>query len=234
MLTTQPRGRPRKDCTWDTRTGKWIPTKYFSGIAPSPKKPKLPPKAERFTLNIALPQIIQQSQQSNVFDRLKSEATTGYDEVTEHTNTEEVMQHSSTKKKDVIEAYVHILFPCTPSYPVYYMDNNMNMKQFCGTTISDQTFVTRHPTDDKVYDELRDVVWPKLNIFTDSRKKVQDRLRSLNLKKQTAKHFMEDVYRKTILKTFIELHITNIQIRTIAAHQKYLLEKSWNSSHTLE
>lgn len=140
----------------------------------------------------------------------------------------EAAENEIRLRKEQPRRYAMRLFPVKPHFPVYFMDTDYNMTQLWGEcSVQVMSPLSVAPANAKAtYDELRDDVWPKLQSLSNAQKELRAKLFKLNKKLNSLKPFAEAAYQKSILQTFVELHLINQRMRLVASRQSELMAAS--------
>ena len=260
-MIPQPRGRPRDNCTWDMRTGQWLPTAGFNGIAPPAKKPKAT-RGERFNIVYAQPQPRQMqvsedliAKQRALFDASKDRERReredekmyaenlrrNQEEARIYREKEEARQaklaaEAAAEANRVANLPINIakrLFPRPLSYPVYYYDAG-HMKLLHDKTLSTTSTIPQQKKQapQVVFDELRDILWPQLADLSRRRSAIRIRLNKYNTYMDSTPVRYFVRYRQQILSIMLELWQINLEIHPLAKRQRDILQASWRTGNT--
>ena len=258
-MIPQPRGRPRDGCTWDMRTGQWMPTEGFTGIAPPAKK------AKTFQVRVAQPTshvLLERQHQLFMMEQLRrqdAEAQKKWekeDAVRRQEEAENLRRNLEESRRlqelhkaklaaeeaartaeirriaNLPENRAKRMFPTKPPYFVYYYDTTTNSTKelYATPDISSHVHKTTNIVE-SVYDELRDTIWPELATLDKERKAVLSSLATIDKHLQTTRFVNHYQDRKETQR----LHLSTIEnkISHLGTRQKELLHISWQTRRSV-
>ena len=255
-MIPQPRGRPRDNCTWDMRTGQWLPTAGFNGIAPPAKKPKAT-RGDRFQIIYAQPRPPRQmnedliAKQRALFDASKDRERRqredeemyaenlrrNLEEARIYREKEEARQaklaaEAAAEANRVANLPINVakrLFPQPLSYPVYYYDDGHMKLLHDNKTPSTTSTIPQQERQapQVVFDELRDVLWPQLADLSKRRNAIKTRLNKYNTYIKSVPDWCFDRCRRQLISIMLELWQTNRTIQSLGKRQQNILQESW-------